>query len=57
MHFNIAFENCTFDPGPGKTGVYVANADEVHVSGCTFGPGCSDPPVRTNRATRVTVDE
>ena len=55
MHFNIAFENCVFDPGAGKTGVYVANADEVRVSGCTFGPGCSDPPVRTNRATRVTV--
>lgn len=55
MHFGIDVENCTIDPGDGKTGVFAAHADDVTVKGCTFGPGCSVPPVKQHQATRVQV--
>jgi len=53
MHFDIELENCRIDPGDGKPGAFVANADEVTFRNCTFGPGCSNPPVRTRHATRM----
>ena len=55
MHFGIDVENCTIDPGDGKTGVFAANADEVTVKGCTFGTACGKPPVKAKNATRVEV--
>ena len=55
MHFAIELDKCTIDPGDGKTGVYVANTDDVLVRDCKFGPGCSNPPVRAKHATNLEI--
>ena len=57
MHFAIELDGCTIDPGGGKPGVRVSNADDVTIKGCRFGPGCSLPPVETKNSTRVKLVE
>ena len=57
MHFAIELDGCTIDPGGGKPGVRVSNADDVTIKGCRFGPGCSLPPVETKNSTQVKLVE
>lgn len=57
MHFAIELDGCTIDPGGGKPGVRVSNADDVTIKACRFGPGCSLPPVETKNSTLVKLVE